>query len=151
MKWTIINCAISNWIMWILIIGPSAVTGKVVWTWAVCQSIRKLDFQGKILYGKKWSKWLIKGSFQLFENLCHQFFLKMVLNKKIVFNISLCKPHVLRSSSSRVLVPTNSQPIRLQDSLEEYLLIEWLGFCFWTAVFRWRGLLWSCHCQYVNR
>ena len=52
----------------------------------------------------------------------------MVLNKKIVFSISLCKPHVLRSSSTRVLALTNSQPIRLQDSLEEYLLIEWLDF-----------------------
>ena len=32
MKWTIINCATSNWIMLILIIGLSAVIGNVVWT-----------------------------------------------------------------------------------------------------------------------
>ena len=97
MKWTIINSAFSNWIVWILIIWPSAVTGKVVWTWVVCQSIHsfcpsetwhgvndtcgvvfdcELDFLGKILNGQKWSKWLRKRSFQQ-ENFCHQFLLKL--------------------------------------------------------------------------
>ena len=132
MKWTIINCTISNWIMWILIIGPSAVTGKVVWTWAVCQSIRKLDFQGKILYGKKWSKWLIKGNFQLFENLCHQFFLKMVLNR--LFSISpyanLMSWEVLFLESWYQLTPNQS------DCRILWRNISWLSD--WVSVF---GLL----------
>ena len=91
----------------------------------------ELDFLGKILYGKKWSKWLRKGSFQLLwsvqENFWDQFLLKMFSNKKIVFNIPLsiqtsCLGKFFFSSLA------NSQPIRLQDSLMEYLLIEWLDF-----------------------
>ena len=39
--------------------------------------LTELDFLVKFLYSKKWSKWLRNGSFQLFENSCHQFSLKM--------------------------------------------------------------------------
>ena len=113
MKWTIINSAFSNWIVWILIIWPSAVTGKVVWTWVVCQSIHsfcpsetwhgvndtcgvvfdcELDFLGKILNGQKWSKWLRKRSFQ-HENFCHQFLLKVILNKKNCFQYLPLSPY----------------------------------------------------------
>ena len=84
-----------------LIIGPSDLTGKVVWPWlfvsgSVISVLEKLsmDFLGKIFYGKKWSKWHRKGSFKLSEN-SYLFLLKMFLDEKIVFNILLYKPHVL--------------------------------------------------------
>ena len=72
-----------------LIIGPSDLTGKVVWPWlfvsgSVISVLEKLsmDFLGKIFYGK------------ISEN-SYLFLLKMFLDEKIVFNILLCKPHVL--------------------------------------------------------
>ena len=87
--------------------------------------LTELDFLVKFLYSKKWSKWLRNGSFQLFEKSCHQFSLKM-------FSKCFQYPPVQTRCLGKFLflsLGTNySQPIRLQDSLEEYLLIDWLDF-----------------------
>ena len=78
--------------------------------------LTELDFLVKFLYSKKWSKWLRNGSFQLFENSCHQFSLKM-------FSKCFQDPPVQTRCLGKFLflsLGTNySQPIRLQDSLEE--------------------------------
>ena len=56
-----------------LIIGPSDLTGKVVWPW--------LFVSGSVI--------------SVLEKLSMDFLLKMFLDEKIVFNILLCKAHVL--------------------------------------------------------
>ena len=99
--------------MWIIITGPSAVTEKVTWTWVFGPSIlfalqepcmvlaahvklclNELGFLGKILYGKNGQNG------PEIENFCYYFLQKIFLNKQIVFDIFLCKPHILKNSSS---------------------------------------------------
>ena len=107
-----------------------------MWSWI---------FWEKLCMVKKWSKWLRRGSFQLFENSCHQFLLKMFLNKKIIFNIFLSRPHVLGDFSSWVLAQTT---LNTSDCRILWRNIFWLSH--WTPAFRRKAVLWFQHCQYVS-
>ena len=69
-----------------------------------CVWVRTGFFWKKLCMVKNGQNGLEKGVFNF--STCYQFLLNMFLNKEIVFNIFLCKPHVFRNSSSRALGQT---------------------------------------------